>query len=174
MKSQGTGKLFDSKSEFLRVSGAKFDGMVARLKKKELPPLDFNKAKFREDLLEVMGGTYDGVISCRYCNYFFGIKDIAIDHAKPLSRGGDTGIHNLEYICKPCNSRKGSLTPTEYLALLAFLEKEIPFGRQDVLNRLEISVQLVLGARANAAVIGDLKKSGHWKAAQTARRKPKA
>lgn len=172
-KSVGTGKLFDAKQEFIRISGDRYDSMKARLAKKNLPPLPFDKTKFREDLLEVMGGSYDGVISCRYCKGYFTVGQIAIDHAKPLSRGGDIGIHNLEYICKPCNARKGSLTAMEYLALLQFLEKDIPLGRQDVLNRLEISVQLVTSARANAGVIGDLRKAGHWQTALKARRKTK-
>ena len=31
------------------------------------------------------------------------------------------GLDNLEYPCKPCNDRKGSMSPDEFLALLAFL-----------------------------------------------------
>lgn len=170
-KSVGVGKLFDAKSDFLRISGQRYDAMKARLEKRNFPPLDFSKADFREHLLAAMNNSFDGVIKCRYCGYFFTLAQIAIDHAKPLSRGGGTELDNIEYPCKADNSRKGSLTPTEYLALLYFLEKDIPLGRQDVLNRLEISVQLVTSARANAGVIGDLKQAGYWQAALKARRK---
>lgn len=174
-KGKGTGSLFvkNAKSDFLRITGDRYGAMTTRLAKKNLPALSFDKDGFRYHILTAMNQQYDGVLKCRYCNYFFNLSEVAVDHAVPLSRGGSTELDNIEYPCKPCNNRKGSLTPTEYLSLLAFLEKEIPFGRQDVLNRLEISVQVAAGARANAIVINDLKKAGHWQAAQMARRKAK-
>lgn len=164
---------FNAKSEFLRITGQRFTAMCSRLKKKKLPPLSFQCSDFRAHVLAAMDNSYDGAIKCRYCNMYFTVAEIAVDHAYPLSRGGTTDLYNIEFPCKSCNNRKGSLTPTEYLALLHFLEIEIPLGRQDVLKRLETSVQLAAGARSNAGVIGDLKKSGHWKAAQQARRKGK-
>ena len=168
-----TGNIFikNARRDFFRITGDRYNAMCARLEKKKIPRMPFDKNEFRFHLLTAMNQQYDGVLQCRYCNYYFNLSEIAVDHAIPLSRGGSTDLDNIEFPCKPCNARKGSLTPTEYLSLLAFLEKEIPLGRQDVLNRLEISVQLVIGARANAGVIGDLKKAGHWQAAQAARRK---
>lgn len=171
-KGKGTGSLFvrNAKSDFLRITGDRYGAMATRLAKRNLPALSFNKEDFRWHVLLAMNQQYDGVIQCRYCNFYFNLAEAGVDHAVPLSRGGSTDLDNIEFPCKVCNSRKGSLTPTEYLALLAFLEKEIPFGRQDVLNRLEISVQLVTSARANASVINDLKKSGAWQLALNSRK----
>jgi hypothetical protein len=169
-KPKGMVGLFDAKSVFTKITGQRYTAMCSRLRKKNLPPLSFQCSDFRAHVLEAMGNSYDGVLQCRYCNHYFTISEVAVDHAIPLSRGGSTDLHNLEYPCRACNNRKGSLTPTEFLALLGFLET-IPLGRQDVLKRLETSVQLAAGARGNAGIIADLRKAGVWSAAQKARRK---
>ena len=62
------------------------------------------------------------------------------------------------------------MTPTELLALLAFLEEELPLARQDVLSRLAKAVQLAAGSFAQQAVIANLKQSGQWQAASAAQR----
>lgn len=166
-KAIGSGALFsdDSHKIFMTLTGSRYEAMDNRMEKKKLPPLPFSKAQFRSHILQLMGGKEDGFIRCRYCLAHFGIKDIAADHAMPLARGGSPGLDNLEYPCKPCNARKGTMNPSEFLALLAFLET-IPFARIDILKRLEISVQLAAGQRSTAAVVGKLKSSGAWKAAQ--------
>lgn len=168
-KPVGSGSLFqdDSHRLFVSLSGSRYDAMCDRLERKKLPPLAFSKTQFRAKILELMGGKEDGVVRCRYCLSFFGIKDISADHAIPLSRGGSTDLHNLEFPCKQCNLRKGNCKPDEFLALLAFLET-IPFARIDILKRLEISVQLAAGQRSTAAVVGKLKSTGQWSAAQKA------
>jgi len=173
----GTGKLFqdEAHSTFIRLTGQRYDAMDTRMEKRGLRPLQFSKAQFRSHILEALNGQEDGVAKCRYCGYYFGIKDLAVDHAIPLSRGGSPGLDNLEYICRPDNNRKGSLNPTEYLALLEFLET-LPFARVDVLKRLEQSVQLAAGAAAIRGTVGELKKSGAWGATQAemrARKKAK-
>ena len=144
----GVGILFanKAKSGFLSLTGSRYDSMVARMAKKKLPPLPFTKEEFRAHVLAALGGYDDGAVQCRYCRGFFTLQDLAVDHAKPLSRGGSLGLDNLEYPCKPCNDRKGSMSPDEFLALLAFLET-IPLARIDVLKRLEQSVKLAAGAR---------------------------
>jgi hypothetical protein len=43
----------------------------------------------------------------------------------------------------------------------------------EVLNRLEISVQLVIGHRANAPIVNALKESGEWKKVQDERKQAK-
>jgi len=103
----------------------------------------------------------------------FALDGIAVDHAKPLSRGGSAGLENIDYPCRADNYRKGSMTMQEYGFLLAFLETQHPLMRQDVLSRLEKAVQLASGAFANQGVINDLKKTGVWSQAQAARRAKK-
>jgi hypothetical protein len=61
------------------------------------------------------------------------------------------------------------MTMDEFTKLLAFLET-IPYARIDVLKRLEQSVALAAGARADMAIKNELRKSGVWGQAQKARR----
>jgi hypothetical protein len=147
-KVPGAGALFgkDVKSEFLRLTGTRYDSMVARMVKKKLPALNFTKDEFRAYVLEALGGNYDGAIRCRYCRKVCTLAEVTPDHEQPLSRGGSSNLLNLGFPCQDCNSRKGSLTPDEYLKLLAFLET-IPLGRIDVLKRLQQSVKLAASAR---------------------------
>ena len=83
--------------------------------------------------------------------------------------GGSSGLDNLGYPCAECNSIKGSLLPFEFLALLEFLEREIPLARKDILSRLQKAISLAAGAHFNSAVIGELKKTGQWQEAMAAR-----
>jgi hypothetical protein len=177
-KPVGVGSLFvkDSHGDFMRLTGSRYNAMMDRLAKKKLidkenPP--FTCDEYRQQLLTAMGGNEDGVIKCRYCAGYFGIKDVGSDHAMPLHRGGLFGLDNVEFICKRCNSIKGKMTPDELLMLMAFLEKELPLARVEILNRLEISVQLVIGHRANAPVINTLKERGEWKKVQDERKAAK-
>ncbi len=156
----------------MRLTGSRYDGMDDRMERKGLSPLPFSKAQFRAHVLSALDGREDGYAQCRYCHAFCELGVLAVDHAMPLSRGGSPGLDNLELVCKPCNNRKGSMTPAEFLALLAFLET-IPLARIDVLKRLEQSVSLAAGARANAGVISDLKRFGTWQQAQAVRRAAK-
>ena len=172
-KPVGTGSLFQDRSHtaFLEFTSRQYGNMKNRMRKKlknkdaEFP---FSLKDFRADILSVMDGKEDGAILCRYCNTHFTIEGIAVDHAKPLSRGGSPDLSNLDYPCRPCNNRKGEMDPVEFKKLLAFLET-IPLARIGVLKRLEQSVSLAAGARSNAGIIGDLRKSGVWGQAQKAR-----
>lgn len=174
-KPVGTGVLFPKSAhdEFMSVTRTRYSGMVERLKRKKLPVLTFTLDEFRQDILSVMGGTEDGAITCRYCKMAFALDGIAVDHAKPLSRGGSSGLENIDYPCRADNYRKGAMTMQEYGSLLSFLETQHPLMRQDVLSRLEKAVQLASGAFANQGVINDLKKAGVWGQAQAARRAKK-
>lgn len=177
VKPIGTGVLFADRAHtaFMEFTLRQYGNMKNRMRKKlknkdaELP---FSLKDFRADILSVMDGKEDGSAICRYCHGFFTIEGIAVDHAKPLSRGGSPGLENLDYPCRPCNNRKGELTIEEFTKLLAFLET-IPLARISVLKRLEQSVSLAAGARSNAATIGELKKTGQWQAVQAARRAKK-
>lgn len=77
------------------------------------------KDKFdREYLVE----QYD--LGCSYC----GSKEkLELDHKHPRSRGGESSIHNLRWLCLPCNRAKHNLTEAE---LLVHLKKMI--GALDV------------------------------------------
>lgn len=159
-KRPGIGVLFagNAKSDFLRISGQRYDGMRTRMEKKKLPPLQFTKEQFRAHILAVMGGNVDGALRCRYCRKFCALDEVAADHEMPLSRGGSSGLENLGFPCCACNARKGSMTPDEFLALLAFLDAYIPLARTDILKRLQQSIQLAAGARRNAVLIRDMRE----------------
>ena len=42
-----------------------------------------------------------------------GTEATAIDHVKPIARGGSNWPANLRPACTPCNSRKGTAVITE-------------------------------------------------------------
>ena len=159
MKPAGVGALFPKQghSNFLTITGSRYDAMVARMKKKKLPPLGFSKDEFRAYVLEALGGHEDGAIQCRYCRKFCTLGEVTPDHEVPLSRGGSSHWTNLGFPCMKCNQAKGSLTPDEFLLLLQFLETKLPLGRGDVLARLAKATKLAAGA-ARAALI--LKNGG--------------
>ena len=173
-KPVGTGSLFPQTVHdlFMSITGSRYSGMVSRMKRKKLPPLQFSLKEFRDDILGVMGGKADGAIQCRYCHGFFTLDGISVDHAKPLSRGGDAGLSNLDYPCRACNQIKGSMDVGEFTRLLSFLET-IPLARTDVIKRLQQSVALAAGARSNMGAISELKKNGQWQAVQASRRAKK-
>lgn len=50
---------------------------------------------------------------CQYCGRKPAMRELNIDHVVPRSRGGRDAWENLVTACKPCNLRKGSLTPEE-------------------------------------------------------------
>lgn len=149
MKPVGTGALFgkDAKSEFLRLTGSRYDGMKVRNEKKKLPPLSFGKEAFRTLVLHrFLNGNYDGAIQCPYCRKVCTLQEVAADHEIPLSRGGSSDLENIGFPCSNCNAQKGSMTPAEFHTLLACLER-MPFARIDVLKRLQQSVKLAAGLR---------------------------
>lgn len=139
------------KSVFLRITLQQYANMLKRVIRKGFYGLPFDKEAYREHVLGAMGGTYDGFFRCRYCRGYFTLEQIAVDHANPLSRGGGAELDNLEFPCSPCNSRKGSMRPDEYIRLLLFLDTQIPMAKTDVLNRLEISVALAAADRMRKA-----------------------
>lgn len=42
---------------------------------------------------------------CKYCGDW---HDLQIDHIKPVSKGGETKMDNLQTLCQRCNSEKGA------------------------------------------------------------------
>lgn len=51
--------------------------------------------------------------TCQYCLRQFSPRELTFDHVLPRSRGGRTNWKNIVTSCKPCNQRKGDLTPKE-------------------------------------------------------------
>jgi 5-methylcytosine-specific restriction endonuclease McrA len=143
---------------FMELTGSRYRGMLDRLKRKKLPPPGFTLEEFRADVLKVTGGEEDGPIECRYCKRVFTLQEIAIDHATPISRAGSLELDNIDYPCKQCNDRKGSMTMTAYIDLLRYLDTIHPLDRQDVLSRLEKANKLAAGARRTQALAAELER----------------
>ena len=52
---------------------------------------------------------------CAYCRVHFSKIVIPnLDHIVPLSKGGTEDRKNLQYLCKPCNSKKNNLDPIDF------------------------------------------------------------
>lgn len=51
------------------------------------------------------------------CTYCGSAATLTIDHRIPLVRGGSNLKENLTLACRPCNSRKGTKTDTEFLEM---------------------------------------------------------
>lgn len=51
--------------------------------------------------------------TCQYCGRTGAGNELTLDHILPQSRGGKSVWHNLITCCRPCNSKKGDLTPRE-------------------------------------------------------------
>lgn len=50
---------------------------------------------------------------CAYCRTKL-IEDRHLDHIQPLSRGGSNDPKNLQFLCRPCNLKKGAMDPVDY------------------------------------------------------------
>jgi len=70
---------------------------------------------------------------CVYCRT--ALDDSAhLDHIIPLSRGGSNWPHNLQWLCAPCNLRKGSKEPDAFLREVeagGFHRATLPVGGLD-------------------------------------------
>lgn len=56
--------------------------------------------------------------TCHLCGHHVDRADIHIDHDIPLSRGGTHTRTNVHVACSTCNTRKGTMTTSEYRASL--------------------------------------------------------
>ena len=51
---------------------------------------------------------------CMYCGAKRQVPEFDIDHRTPRARGGSDAMSNLQLLCRPCNTRKGSITDGEF------------------------------------------------------------
>lgn len=64
--------------------------------------------------LEAAIGEIDGLVrSCQVCG---NEKDLELDHVVPVARGGCSALHNLQWLCTKCNSRKRSKLMCDWLS----------------------------------------------------------
>lgn len=154
----------DARKKFVDLTGSRYDGMVRRLAaKKPAILVPFSKERFRAYVLEqFMGDQYDGAIECRWCLRMITLEECAFDHSVPLERGGSPDLSNLDAPCAEDNARKGIMLPDEYRRLLAFLERELPFARVDILKRLQEHPRLLAKHRYDEFAIREIKAKGQW------------
>ena len=62
----------------------------------------FNRNKIELELVMLKSGL---AYACADCG---SKKNITVDHIHPIAMGGMHGIENLQFLCKSCNSRKGT------------------------------------------------------------------
>lgn len=51
---------------------------------------------------------------CNYCGIKLPASYMQLDHKNPLERSGSDRFSNLQGLCAPCNTRKGSMTDGEF------------------------------------------------------------
>lgn len=66
------------------------------------------RKKIREWLVE----NSEGIPRCAYCNKF--LKEITLDHLKPIADGGTHQAPNICLACPQCNGVKGNRTPEQW------------------------------------------------------------
>ena len=95
----------------------------------------------RSDYADILKDFFDDDPCCSYCDAKITKKNFSVDHATPLSRGGDTDQYNIVYCCSDCNSAKGEMTDEEWLDLLSLVEFWEDRGKS-LLRRLKASANI--------------------------------
>ena len=52
--------------------------------------------------------------TCAYCGTKVRLHQGTIDHYLPTALGGSNETPNLRWCCRPCNNKKGGMTPEEW------------------------------------------------------------
>ena len=68
------------------------------------------------DIRRILYGKQEGF--CNGCDLHFRLRNLTLDHIVPRSRGGAHTDSNLQLLCQACNSKKGTRTQEEFLAIL--------------------------------------------------------
>ena len=68
------------------------------------------------DIRRILYGKQEGF--CNGCDLHFRLRNLTLDHIVPRSRGGADTDSNLQLLCPACNSKKGTRTQEEFLAIL--------------------------------------------------------
>ena len=68
------------------------------------------------DIRRILYGKQEGF--CNGCDVHFRLRNLTLDHIVPRSRGGADTDSNLQLLCQACNSKKGTRTQEEFLAIL--------------------------------------------------------
>lgn len=76
---------------------------------KRVPLADYMRGIVLSELVQRFGYV------CWYCGVELGLREMEIDHIKPLSRGGADTIHNLAIACFNCNRGKWDSDLIEFL-----------------------------------------------------------
>lgn len=86
------------------------EAQVARVRKRDR---NLDRALSKEDIKYIF---YKYDYKCAYCKYDndnhnidYG-ENLHLDHIVPFSKGGLTVIDNIQLLCRPCNTKKGSKT----------------------------------------------------------------
>ena len=74
----------------------------------DLPPYKTHK--------HTLFGRQEGL--CAGCRVMFPYRNFTIDHKVAQSRGGTDHLDNLQLLCGACNSKKGTRTHEQFIALL--------------------------------------------------------
>ena len=93
------------------------------------PPPEEKPTPYREHKNRLYG-EQDGV--CKACCHRLSKRDLEVDHIVPKSKGGSDEYDNLQLLCRPCNSNKGSKTMDEWRGNKSLAE----FQREKVFERL--------------------------------------
>jgi 5-methylcytosine-specific restriction endonuclease McrA len=100
--------------------------------------LPFTLEQLRHWLLPQLGQ------ACCYCSTTLTVLNLSLDHAHPISRGGNWDLDNLRACCHDCNQAKGELTDIEFKALLRALHN-YPTARKNVIARLRAGGRRIHG-----------------------------
>lgn len=68
------------------------------------------------DIKRALYGKQEGF--CNGCDLHFRIRNLTLDHIVPRALGGADTDSNLQLLCSACNSKKGTRTQEEFLAIL--------------------------------------------------------